>query len=65
MADDGTDLTTTGEWGASWEANRRRELTMGLDATPARRLAWLEEAIALAHLTGALPRPHAGGTASR
>ena len=27
-----------------------------LAATPAQRLAWLEEAIVLAHRTGALPR---------
>jgi hypothetical protein len=29
---------------------------MGLRATPAQRLAWLEEMIALAYSTGALPR---------
>jgi hypothetical protein len=40
----------------SWEGHRRRALTAGLAVTPARRLAWLEEAIELAFLTGALPR---------
>lgn len=44
------------DWEASWEATRRRGLTRGLEASPAQRLAWLEEAIALAHRTGALPR---------
>ena len=39
-----------------WEANRRRKLTRGLEATPAQRLAWLEEAIRFAHASGALPR---------
>lgn len=45
----------------SWEAHRRRALTVGLAATPARRLAWLEEAIELAFLTGALPRKEPRG----
>lgn len=40
-----------------WEDARRRALTLGLEATPAQRLAWLEEMIELAHRTGALPRP--------
>ncbi|HEX6231465.1 MAG TPA: hypothetical protein VF029_07100 [Actinomycetota bacterium] len=44
---------------AGWEAHRRERLTIGLGATPAQRLAWLERAIALAHLTGALPRQDA------
>jgi hypothetical protein len=39
-----------------WEANRRRKLVLGLDATPEQRLDWLEEMIALAHASGALPR---------
>jgi hypothetical protein len=46
------------DWQAdSWESARKRKLTLGLDATPAERLAWLEQAIALAWATGALPRP--------
>lgn len=46
------------EWQAdTWESERKRKLTLGLDATPADRLAWLEQAIALAWSTGALPRP--------
>lgn len=43
-------------WEATWEERRRAQLTVGLSATPAQRLAWLEEAIAFAHRTGALPR---------
>ncbi len=41
---------------AGWEAHRREKLVAGLALTPAQRLAWLEEAIAFAHRTGALPR---------
>lgn len=44
---------------SGWEADRRKKLALGLMATPAQRLAWLEEMIALAHRTGALPRPEA------
>lgn len=43
-------------WEATWEERRRAQLTVGLSATPAQRLAWLEEAIAFAFRTGALPR---------
>lgn len=39
-----------------WDASRRHKLTIGLRATPTERLMWLEEAIALAHASGALPR---------
>ncbi|MEX0990608.1 MAG: hypothetical protein WD206_09990 [Actinomycetota bacterium] len=39
-----------------WEADRLARLTNGLEATPAQRLAWLEEAIEFAHRAGALPR---------
>jgi hypothetical protein len=42
-------------WG-SWGSNRERKLTAALAATPAERLAWLEEMIALAYRTGALPK---------
>jgi hypothetical protein len=44
------------DWRADWEAHRRHQLTMALAATPAQRLAWLEEMIALAWRTGALPK---------
>jgi hypothetical protein len=45
------------DWGAGWEAHRLHQLTLALAATPAQRLAWLEEMIAIAHASGALPRP--------
>jgi len=44
------------EWEAGWEAHRRKQFTFALAATPAERLAWLEEMIALAYLSGALPK---------
>jgi hypothetical protein len=48
MADDG--------WQADWETSRRAQLESQLDATPAQRLAWLEDALRLAFAAGALPR---------
>jgi hypothetical protein len=45
------------EWPCSWEAVRDAQQAAVLRATPAERIAWLEEAIALAHRSGALPRP--------
>jgi hypothetical protein len=39
-----------------WEEHRRAELEGFLQATPAERLRWLEQAILFAHRTGALPR---------
>jgi hypothetical protein len=44
------------EWNASWAAHRREQRRRVLVATPAQRLAALEEMIELAHRTGALPR---------
>ena len=41
---------------ASWEAHWRQQLCIGLAASPAQRLAWLEEVIAIAYRSGALPR---------
>ena len=41
-------------WQGDWEDNERAELRTWLMATPAERLAWLEEAIELAHRSGAL-----------
>jgi hypothetical protein len=46
------------DWG-SWESAHTRKITFALDATPAERLAWLEEVIRLAHACGALPRSEA------
>jgi hypothetical protein len=41
-------------WDASWEGNRKALLKSLLNTTAAQRLAWLEEALELAHRTGAL-----------
>jgi len=48
--------TNDDAWDVDWDAQRRRKFTIGLAATPAQRLDWLEEMIELAHATGALPR---------
>jgi hypothetical protein len=45
------------EWQADWTSHRRHKFTAGLSATPAERLAWLEQAIVFASEAGALPRP--------
>ena len=43
------------EWGAAtWATLERAQLTAALAAAPAPRLAWLEEAMRLAHASGAL-----------
>ncbi|MBI4516602.1 MAG: hypothetical protein HY699_12395 [Deltaproteobacteria bacterium] len=57
MADNADKQPPRDQWGCGWEAQRLRQLTMGLAATPAQRLAWLEEMMRLAHRTGALPKP--------
>jgi hypothetical protein len=59
MADDARarpPAPTPDPWAAGWDDARRRSLTRGLAATPAQRLAWLEEMLVLAHRAGALPR---------
>lgn len=43
------------DWKAGWEDQEANRLEASLAATPAQRLAWLEEAIELAWETGALP----------
>jgi hypothetical protein len=50
------DVEPDSAWDCSWEATRKRQLVAAANATPAQRLEWLEEAIALAHGSGALPR---------
>ena len=42
---------------ATWEGARKDHLRLALSATPAQRLAWLEEAMELAYRAGALKRP--------
>lgn len=56
MSDDERPETPSDDWEADWEAHRRHQLTLALKATPAQRLAWLEEMIALAYRAGALPK---------
>jgi hypothetical protein len=41
-------------WDATWEGARRQLLRSTLSATPAQRLAWLEEMLELAYRVGAL-----------
>jgi hypothetical protein len=43
-------------WDATWAGARRQHLESTLAATPAQRLAWLEEMLELAHRSGALAR---------
>ena len=44
------------EWPVTWAAHRDDQLDRVLASSPVQRLAWLEEMIRLAFLTGALPR---------
>ena len=46
--------SSTHSWQAGWKDNERAQLRSWLEATPAQRLAWLEEAIELAYRAGAL-----------
>jgi hypothetical protein len=48
--------TALDPWDGSWEGSQLHRLARTLAATPAQRLAWLEEAIELAWQSGALPR---------
>ncbi len=41
-------------WDATWEGARRQLLESTLAATPAQRLAWLEEVLEIAYRAGAL-----------
>ena len=41
-------------WDITWAEVERAQLETMLTATPAQRLAWLEEAMRLAHASGAL-----------
>ena len=50
-------MSETAERPDGWEQHRLDQLQREADATPLQRLQWLEEAIAFAFRTGALPRP--------
>ena len=43
-------------WQADWESHERWQMAAGLAATPAQRLAWLEDMRELALQSGALQR---------
>jgi len=54
---------SSGSWDATWEGARRQLLESTLAATPAQRLAWLEEVLELVHRVGAAgtkPPPERG-----
>lgn len=57
MPDESGRSEVADDWEVGWEAHRVHHLTLALAATPAQRLAWLEEVIALAWRVGALPKP--------
>ena len=44
------------DWG-SWEQDRDRKYVVGLSVSAAERIAWLEEMLAIAFASGALPKP--------
>ena len=52
-----TDVTSD-DWQADWEGHRKWQLTASMAATPAQRLAWLEEAIRFAWQCGAMQDMH-------
>ena len=55
MSDTGRAGEPSERWdAASWEGAERAQLETMLAATPAERLAWLKEAMRLAHASGAL-----------
>jgi hypothetical protein len=51
-AEDGKPLQGSWEDG-TWKGARRWQMTAAMRATPEQRLAWLEEMIEIAHLSGA------------
>ncbi|MCR4347728.1 MAG: hypothetical protein NUV55_11085 [Sulfuricaulis sp.] len=53
MANDKSTLTDERLYPATWDEVKEVELDDALRATPAQRLAWLEEALKLAWMVGA------------
>lgn len=47
---------TEDAWPVSWEAARNAQLRDTASSTPAQRLLWLEDALRLASMSGALSR---------
>ena len=54
METDRLTVRPTERWDVTWADLERAQLDTMLAATPAQRLAWLEEAMRLAHASGAL-----------
>jgi hypothetical protein len=48
-----TPFAADDDWEADWESHARWQMISGLAASPAQRLAWLEEMRALAYRNGA------------
>lgn len=48
------------DWQVDWDGHRRWQLTATMHASPAQRLAWLEEMIEVAYRSGALARRRGG-----
>ncbi len=53
------------DWNSGWEESSNRLLKATLRATPAQRLAWLEEAIRIAYSSGALVPLEVAGTSDQ
>lgn len=51
-----TPVPDDNDWQCGWEDARKRQLTAGFEATPAQRLAWLEEMMVFAHHAQVLSR---------
>jgi hypothetical protein len=49
-------VTEREDWGR-WDEARERAFVVGLEVSPAERLAWLEEMLELALARGAVPKP--------
>lgn len=49
-------MSDASDWG-SWEEDRERKYVVGLSVSAAERIAWLEEMLAIAFASGALPKP--------
>lgn len=54
MSQSRKDAASEEPWHVDWQSHRQWQLTAAMNATPARRLAWLEEMLRLAYRSGAL-----------
>ena len=54
MSEESKTAARSERWDVTWEDVERAQLETILAATPAQRLAWLEEAMRIAHASGAL-----------